>query len=121
LPALDLRPVSVTTPDGQKYTLNAVVVDTDPDSKTKVNDEGTIQGQGMDRTDKIEVAGGAAGGAIMGGLMSGSAKGTLVGAVVVGAAATIYWLSKHKSATLQPGTEIVMELSRPMSMNAAAD
>ncbi len=120
LPALDLRPESVTTPDGQKYTLNAVVVDTDRDSKTKVNDEGTIQGEGMDRRDKIEVAGGAAGGAIMGGLMSG-AKGSLVGAVVGGAAATVYWLSKHKSATLQPGTEIVMELSRPMTLNAAAD
>jgi hypothetical protein len=120
LPALDLRPESVTTPDGQKYTLNAVVVDTDPSSGTKVNDEGTIQGEGMDRRDKIEVAGGAAGGAIMGGLMSG-AKGSLVGAVVGGAAATVYWLSKHKSATLQPGTEIVMELSRPMTLNAAAD
>ena len=121
LPALDLRPESVTTPDGQKYTLNAVVVDTDPDSKTKVNDEGTIQGQGLDKTDKIEVASGAAGGAVLGGLMSGSAKGTFVGAIVGTAAATVYWLSKHKSATLQPGTEIVMELSRPMTLNAAAD
>lgn len=121
LPALDLHPESVTTPDGQKYTLNAVVVDTDPSSGTKVNDEGTIQGQGMDKRDKIEVAGGTAGGAVLGGLMAGSAKGTLVGAVVGGTAAVVYWLSKHKSATLQPGTEIVMELSRPMTLNAAAD
>jgi hypothetical protein len=121
LPSLDLHPESVTTPDGQKYTLNAVVVDTEKASGTKVNDEGTIQGQGMDRRDKIEVASGAAGGAILGGLMAQSAKGTLVGAVVGGTAAVVYWLSKHKSATLQPGTEIVMELSRPMSLNQASD
>jgi hypothetical protein len=121
LPSLDLHPESVTTPAGQVYTLNAVVVDTDPSSGTKVNDEGQVLGQGMDKRDKIEIASGTAGGALLGGLMAQSAKGTLVGAVVGGSAAVVYWLSKRKSATLQPGTEIVMELSRPMSLNAAAD
>lgn len=121
LPSLDLHPETVTTPAGQAYTLNAVVVDTDKASGTKVTDEGTIQGSGMDRRDKIEVAGGAAAGAVMGGLMAQSGKGTLVGAAIGGTAAVVYWLSKHKSATLQPGTEIVMELSRPMSLNSAAD
>jgi hypothetical protein len=121
LPSLDLHPETVTTPAGQQYTLNAVVVDTDKASGTKVTDEGTVQGSGMDRRDKIEMAGGAAAGALIGGLMAQSGKGTLVGAAVGGTAAVIYWLSKHKSATLQPGTEIVMELNRPMSLNVAAD
>ena len=121
LPSLDLHPETVTTPAGQAYTLNAVVVDTDKASGTKVTDEGTIKGSGMDRRDKIEVAGGTAAGALMGGLMAQSAKGTLVGAAIGGTAAVVYWLSKHKSATLQPGTEIVMELSRPMSLNQASD
>ena len=121
LPSLDLHPETVTTPAGQVYTLNAVIVDTDKASGTKVNDEGTIKGEGMDKRDKIELAGGAAGGAILGGLMAQSAKGTLIGATVGGTAAVVYWLSKHKSATLQPGTEIVMELNRPMSLNQASD
>ena len=121
LPSLDLHPETVTTPDGNKYTLNAVVVDTDKASATKVNDEGTITGQGMDKRDKIEVASGAGGGAVLGGLMAQSFKGTMVGAAVGGTVAIVYWLSKHKSATLQPGTEIVMELSRPMSLNQASD
>ena len=121
LPSLDLRPETVTLPSGQQYTLNAVVVDTDKESGTKVNDEGTIKGAGMDTRDKVEIAGGAAGGALLGGLMAQSGKGTLVGATVGATAAVVYWLSKHKSATLQPGTEIVMELNRPMSMNQASD
>lgn len=121
LPSLDLRPETVTTPNGQQYTLNAVVVDTDRASGTRVTDEGTIKGSGIDKRDKLEIAGGAAGGALLGGLMAQSGKGTLVGAAVGGTAAVIYWLSKHKSATLQPGTEIVMELNRPMSLNQASD
>lgn len=121
LPSLDLHPETVTTPSGQKYTLNAVVVDTDKASGTKVDDEGNIKGSGIDKRDKVEIASGAGAGAIMGSLMAQSAKGTLVGAAIGGTAAVVYWLSKHKSATLQPGTEIVMELSRPMSLNQASD
>lgn len=121
LPSLDLHPETVTTPNGQQYTLNAVVVDTDKESGTRVNDEGTIKGAGMDKRDKLEIAGGAAGGALVGGLIAQSGKGTLVGAAVGTTAAVVYWLSKHKSATLQPGTEIVMELNRPMSLNQASD
>src|SRR5438270_12573050 len=84
LPSLDLHPESVTTPAGQQYTLNAVVVDTDKASGTKVTDEGTVQGSGMDRRDKIEIAGGTAAGALIGALMAQSGKGTLVGAAVGG-------------------------------------
>jgi len=40
---------------------------------------------------------------------------------VGGTVAIVYWLSKHKSATLEPGTEIVMELNRPMTLNQASD
>src|SRR4051812_28195166 len=86
LPSLDLHPETVTMPAGQAYTLNAVVVDTDKASGTKVSDEGTIKGAGIEKRDKIEIAGGTAGGAIMGGLMAGG-KGTLIGAAVGGTAA----------------------------------
>jgi len=39
---------------------------------------------------------------------------------VIGATATVtHWLSKHRSAMLPAGTELVMELSRLMVMTTA--
>ncbi len=121
LPTLELHPEDVTLPNGDKYMLNAVIADAGRNSKTTVDDEGRIKGQGMNGRDKMEIAGGTAAGAGIGALISQSGKGTLVGAAVVGGAAGVYWLSKYKSASLAPGTEIIMELSRPMSMNTASD
>jgi hypothetical protein len=118
-PSIDLRPETVTMPSGEKFAISAVVVDT-VGSKTTVDDEGKIHGDTLDKRDKIEMASGAAAGAIIGGLKNG-AKGTFIGAAVGGGVAVVYWLTKHKNATLEPGTEIVMELSRPMVMSAASD
>ena len=101
--------------------MNAVVADTSRDSKTSVDDEGRIRGQGMNGHDKLEIAAGTGVGAGMGVLIARSGTGTLVGAAIGGGAAVVYWLSKHKSASLAPGTEIIMELSRPMSISAASD
>ena len=121
LPILELRPENVTMPNGDKYVLNAVIADTNRASKTSVDDEGRIKGQGLSRRDKMEIAGGTAAGAGVGALLAQSGKGTLIGAAIGGGAAVIYWLSRYKSANLTPGTEIIMELSRPMSMNSASD
>lgn len=121
LPTLELHPEEVTLPQGDKYTLTAIVADTSRGSKTSVDDEGRIKGQGMNGRDKLEIAAGAGVGAGMGALIGRSGTGTLVGAAVGGGAAVIYWLSKRKSASLAPGTEIIMELSRPMAMNTASD
>ena len=120
-PTLELHPENVTLPKGDKYMLNLIVADTSRSSKTSVDDEGRIKGQGMDGRDKVEIAGGTGLGAGMGALIAGSAKGTLIGAAVGGGAAVVYWLSKRKSASLAPGTEIIMELSRPMAMSMTGD
>ncbi len=54
---------------------------------------------------------------LIGGL-AGGGKGMLIGGAI-GATATIaHWLSKHKSSEMPAGTELVMELSRPMEMTA---
>ena len=121
VPSLELHPEEVTTPNGDKYTMNAVVVDTDKVSGTKVDDEGQIKGPGIEKRDKLEMAIGAGAGAGIGALIGQSAKGSLIGAAIGGTGAIVYWLTKRKSATLPPGTEIVMELSRPMTLNAASD
>lgn len=121
LPTLELHPDQVTLPNGDKFIFDAVVADTGVGSKTSVDDEGRIRGQGANGRDKMEVAAGTASGAGMGALIARSGTGTLVGAAIGGGAAVIYWLSKYKTASLAPGTEIIMELSRPMSMSAASD
>lgn len=120
-PVLEISPEEVILPDGQRYQISAVLTGVDRESGTKVNSEGQIKGGGMDTRDKVEMAAGAGGGAAMGGLIARSGKGTLVGAMIGGGAAVAYWLSKTKSASVTAGTEMVMELARPMTMTATGD
>jgi hypothetical protein len=114
-PTLDLRPTSVTLPDGQKYAINASIVDTS-DRSLNVNDEGEIKGQGHDRSDWVETGVGAAVGTGIG-AAAGGFKGALIGGSIGAGATVIHWLTKTKSAQVPAGTEIIMELSRPMAMS----
>lgn len=120
-PVLELRPEEVILPSGQRYQISAVLTATDRQSGTSVDSEGQVKANNLDHRDKMEMAAGTGGGALAGGIIARSGKGTLVGAVVGGGAAVAYWLSKTKSASLTAGTEIVMELARPMTMTAAGD
>ena len=43
----------------------------------------------------------------------------LIGGAVGATATTVHWLAKHRSATLPAGTELTLELNRPMAMGAA--
>ena len=119
-PTIALFPHTVILPDGTRYNLNATVVDTNRGNGTDVNQEGQFKGAARDRGDNVELAAGAAGGGLIGGL-AGGGKGFLVGAAIGAGATTIHWLTKHHSATLPAGTELVMELSRPMELSAAVN
>jgi hypothetical protein len=119
-PTIDLRPESVTLPNGEKFNISAVLVDTSRRPQTDVNDEGRIKGRGYDGADLKEVAIGTGAGAGVGALVGGG-TGALVGAGVGATGTIVHWLTKHKSADLPAGTEIVMELSRPMVLKAAGD
>jgi len=103
---------------GERFNLSATVVDTNLHNGSDVNDEGQFKGNTRDRGDNVELAAGAAGGGLIGGL-AGGGKGFLVGAAIGAGATTIHWLTKHHSAILPAGTELVVELSRPMEMSAA--
>jgi hypothetical protein len=118
-PVIEIRPEQVTLPNGDVYSITAVVADTS-DTDNKVDDEGRIKGKTLNNRDKLEMAGGAGVGAGIGALTAGG-KGTLIGAAIGGGGAVIYWLTKHKSASLAPGTEIIFELDRPMSLSLASD
>jgi hypothetical protein len=116
-PTIELRPNLVVMPDGNRYHINAVVVDTDPSTKTQVNEEGQIKGEGMNKRDKIEIGAGTGAGLTLGAL-AGGGKGAFVGAAIGAGATVTRWLTKRKSAELPAGTEIVMELDRPVDLAA---
>ena len=117
-PTISIFPEHIVLPDGQRFMLNAVLVDTDIRG-TDVNEEGQFKGTGHDRRDQIEVAGGAGAGMLIGGLIGGG-PGILVGGAVGAGATTTHWLVQRRSAVLPSGTGLVLELSRPMTMSTSA-
>jgi hypothetical protein len=117
-PTIVIFPESVVLPSGERYMLNATLVDTSLHNGTDVNDEGQFKGKGHDGKDMVEIGMGTGGGMLVGGLIGGG-KGVLIGGAVGATATVAHWLSKKNSAMLPAGTELVMELSRPLDMTAA--
>jgi hypothetical protein len=114
-PTIGIFPEHIVMPDGQRYMLNAVLVDTDIKG-TDVNEEGMFKGPGHDRRDQIEVAGGTGAGMLIGGLIGGG-PGLLIGGAVGASATTTHWLVQRHSAVMPSGTQLMLELSRPMTMS----
>ncbi len=118
-PTIAIFPENLVLPNGERFMLNATLVDTSLRGGTDVSDEGQFKGAGHDGKDLTEVGMGTGGGMLIGAL-AGGGKGLLIGGAI-GATATIsHWLGKHRSATLPAGTELDMELSRPMMMSPSA-
>jgi hypothetical protein len=115
-PTIGIFPEAIVMPDGQRYMLNAILVDTDIKG-TDVNEEGQFKGSGHDRRDQIEVAAGTGAGMLIGGLVGGG-PGLLIGAAIGAGATTTHWLVQRHSAVLPSGTQLMMELSRPMTMSS---
>jgi hypothetical protein len=117
-PTIGLFPEHIVLPDGERFMLNAVLIDTDVKG-TDVNEEGMFKGEGHDRRDQIEVAGGTGAGMLVGGLIGGG-PGVLIGGAVGASATATHWLVQRRSAVLPSGTELMLELSRPMTMSTTA-
>jgi len=114
-PTIAIFPESLVLPNGDRFMLNASLVDTSRGHGTDVNPEGQFKGSGHDGKDLTEIGMGTGGGMLIGGL-AGGGKGLLIGGAVGATLTVTHWLGKHRSATLPAGTELVMELSRPMTM-----
>ncbi len=115
-PTIGILPEAVILPSGERYYLDATLTDTNiPGSD--VSREGQFKGTGHDRRDQLEVGGGTAGGMLVGGLIGGP-PGILIGGAVGAGATTTHWLVTHRSAILPSGTELTLELNRPMTTTA---
>ena len=119
-PVIDLRPEMITMPDGTRYTIVATIVDTSDTKGLTVDEEGGIHGRGHDGSDWKEMGIATGAGAGVGALVAHSGKGVLVGAAVGATASVVRWLSKTRDANLPAGTEIIMELSRPMALSSSS-
>lgn len=117
-PTIGIFPESLVMPNGDRFMLNAMLVDTDLHHGTDVNDEGQFKGRGHDGKDLTQIGMGTGGGMLAGGLIGG-AKGMVIGGAIGATATVSHWLLKKRSAELPAGTELVMELSRPLEMKAA--
>ena len=117
-PTIGILPEAVILPSGERYYLDATLTDTNIHG-SDVSSEGQFKGDGHDRRDTIEQGAGTAGGMLIGGLVGGPA-GILVGGVIGAGSTTTHWLVKHRSATLPAGTQLTLELNRPLNMTTAA-
>jgi hypothetical protein len=115
-PTIAIFPETIVLPSGEHYILNAPLIDTNLRNGTDVNTEGQFKGAGHDGKDLTEIGFGTGGGMLIGGL-AGGGKGLLIGGTVGATATVAHWLGKKRSAMLPAGTELLMELSRPLSMD----
>lgn len=117
-PTIGIFPEALVMPNGDRFMLNAQLVDTNVSHGTDVNDEGQFKGKGHDGEDLTQIGMGTGGGMLAGGLIGG-AKGMVIGGAIGATATVTHWLTKKRSTELPAGTELVMELSRPLEMKAA--
>ncbi len=117
-PTIGILPEAVILPSGERYFLDATLTDTNIPGTT-VNNEGQFKGSGHDRRDQVEVGAGTAGGMLIGGLIGGG-PGVLIGGAVGAGSTGVHWLVTHRSATLPAGTQLTLELNRPMATTAPA-
>ena len=117
-PSIALLPDRIVMPNGNEYLITATVVDTAKSSHTTVDEEGRIHGRGRSSRDNAEMVAGAGAGAIIGTLAAG-AKGLFIGGGIGFGVVAAHWLTEKHSAVVPAGTEIFLELNRPVVMNSA--
>jgi hypothetical protein len=115
--SMRLRPETVILPDGSRFRMDAQVIGT-PGSKTKVNNEGTINPGSRKKKAAIEYGAAVGAGAVVGTAMGG-APGALAGTLIGAGAITVHLLVDHPQAVLEPGTVLMFSLSQRLNLVSA--
>src|SRR5208283_4701752 len=92
-PTIAIFPENLVLPNGDKFMLNATLVDTNAGHGSDVNTEGQFKGAGHDGKDLTEVGIGTGGGMLVGGL-AGGGKGFLIGGAIGATVTVTHWLGK---------------------------
>src|SRR5437764_14914178 len=96
-------PETIVLPNGERYMLNAAVVDTNLRNGTDVNTEGQFKGAGQDGKDLTEIGFGTGGGMLMGGLIGGG-TGLLIGGTLGATSTVAQWRGNTRAAMMRDGT-----------------
>jgi len=121
---MQLRPEKITLPNGDVLPLSATISGGSAGENTNVDSkEGTIQGSGKKGTDVRGAATAATTAAVMGAVIADQGGGSIgagaaIGAGAVGAIVLLHQLFKRgNQADLPAGSEISLQLNRPLSFN----
>lgn len=113
---LGLRVDQLEMPDGQVYDLSASLTELDATRKEEVTEEGQVKGEGSKKRDAVTIGGGAGIGAAIGAI-AGGGKGAGTGAAVgAGAGTAMVLLTRGKDVELPRGTELAIQLDRPLAV-----
>src|SRR5207245_5977525 len=116
-PTIGMFPETIVLPNGERYMVNAAVVDTNLRNGTDVNTEGQFKGAGHDGKDLSEIGFGTGGGMLVGGLIGGG-KGLLIGGTIGATATVARWLGKIRSAIIPTGTGLATKLNLTLAITA---
>ena len=112
---IHLLPTRVTLPDGTRYTVHAIVIDTSLYKVTKVDSEGNIIRRDHPK-EPLGVMGASTGtGALAGGVMAGP-PGAIVGAGVGAGVGTVVWLKQDRQEVIPADTKIIFSLISPIEV-----
>ena len=122
---MQLKPEKVTLPNGDVLTLAAAITGGTAGENTKVEsgEEGTVQGSGKKGPGVRSPAGAISTGTVMGAVIEnqttgGIGAGAAIGAGAVAAAVLLHQIfKKGNDADLPAGSELTLELSRPLTFN----
>lgn len=115
---LGLRFDQLELPDGQVYDLSASLTQLEEREKETVTEEGQVKGAGTKKRDVLTIGGGAGIGAAIGAIAGGGKGAATGGAVGAGAGAAMVLLTRGKDVEVPRGTELAIQLDRPLTVSA---
>ncbi|MFQ5662820.1 MAG: hypothetical protein ACE5HL_03205 [Terriglobia bacterium] len=113
---LGLRFDEIELPDGTVLDLAASLTDLDEESRESVTEEGQVKGRGTKKRDAATIGVASGIGAAIGAI-AGGGKGTAIGAGSGAAAgAGMVLLTRGKDVKLKRGSELAIQLNRPLTI-----